>query len=190
MKYAHHPSGRAHFSQSGRVKNTVGKVSIPFSQMSGHIFSVSFQGIERYKTAVLYSKPKRGRGLVVFPFDGAGAYKFVAHIHSEPELARMVTGTGTTLWLNCVAPSGRLVRGITFQTKFWDMRGPRYLLLYVEPEQEICGQHEDFLLFLGGFDPPEISLDRSKETRALMFLYPEKDCTPELLQRVGTIDLA
>ena len=189
VKYAHHPSGTVHFSQSGRIRNAVRKSSVPFGKISGHIFSVTFQGIDRYQPVDLDADTKRNRGIVAFPSEGPGAYKFVAHIHSEPELARMIVGAGSALWLTCVTPSGKLLKGITFATKFRSVEGPRYLVLSFEPVEKICADYDEFLMFLGGFDPPEISLNRSRETRALMFLYPEKDCTAELLRRVGTVDL-
>jgi hypothetical protein len=189
VKYAHHPSGMAHFSQTGRVRNTIRKASVPLNKISGHIFSVTFQGIDRYEPVDLNSNAKRNRGIVAFPFEGHGAYKFVAHIHTERQLARMTAGAGNALWLNCVTPSGKLVKGITFTTKVRCAEGSRYILLYAEPEEKTCAEYDEFLTFLGGFDPPEISLNRAHPTRALMFIYPEKGCTAELLRKVGTVDL-
>ncbi len=189
VKYAHHPSGLAHFSQSGRVKSTVRKFSVPFGEISGHIFTVSFQGIDRYKCVDFSSDGKRHRGIVAFPYQDNRAYKFVARIYSESELARMTMGRGSALWLQTVTADGTVAPAITFETNFRSTEGRRYLLLSFKTVEKISADEEECVLFLGGFDPPAIALDRSRDTRALMFLYPENDRTEDLLRRVGTVDL-
>src|ERR1700682_2519633 len=66
VKYSHHPSGEAHFSQSGRVKTDIRKSSVPFGQISGHIFTVTLQGIDHYESTPKKAKPKRGSNVVAF----------------------------------------------------------------------------------------------------------------------------
>jgi hypothetical protein len=189
VKYAHHPRGLAHFSQSGRVKSTVRKFSVPFGEISGHIFTVSFQGIDRYKCVDFSSEGKRHRGIVAFPFQDNRAYKFVARIYSESELAKMTMGRGSALWLQTVTADGTVAPAITFEIKFRSPEGRRYLLLSFKTVEKIPPNEEECVLFLGGFDPPAIALDRSRDTRALMFLFPENDRSEDLLRRVGTVDL-
>jgi len=191
VKYSHHPSGAVHFSQSGRVKTDIRKSGVPFGRISGHIFTVTVQGIDRYKSIQKGAKTKRGSNVIAFspPPEPGGAYKFVAHVYSEHELAERLLGRGTGLWIRCVNESGRLSWGITLATKFQSEQGRKFILLVFESVDKVCAQYDEMLLFLGGFDPPEISLDPSKDTQALIMLYPEKDCTNELIRRVGTIDL-
>jgi hypothetical protein len=191
VKYSHHPSGAVHFSQSGRVRTDIRKSGVPFGKISGHIFTITAQGIDRYKEFPKNAKKKRGSIVVAFspPVQPAGAYKFVAHVYSERELAGRCVGSGSGLWIRCVSPSGKLLWGIMLATKFQSEHGRKFIWLVLEPVPKMCAEYEELLIFLGGFDPPEISLNPSGDTRAVMLLYPEKDCTDELLRRVGTIDL-
>jgi hypothetical protein len=46
VKYSHHPDGRAHFSQDGRVRTEIKRQSVALDQQWGHIFTVQVQGIE------------------------------------------------------------------------------------------------------------------------------------------------
>ncbi len=190
VKYSHHPTGRVQFSQTGRVKSVIGRSGIPFGQVSGHIFSVTFQGISRYPAGDKKGFAKYKRTLV--PFEGtplAKAYKFVAYIHSANELATRVKGLGDALWLTCVTPSGRLNTGITLATKFRDHCGLRFILLQMETTAAIRADIGEFLMFIGGFDPPSISMDPVKDTQALMFFYPETSPSNEMIRNFGTIDL-
>ena len=91
--------------------------------------------------------------------------------------------------LTCISPPGKMVPGIVLATKFHSQTGTKYLVVFVEPVERVCAQSNEFLIFLGGFDIPEVSLNPSIDTHALMFFYPEKDYTEELLRRVGTVDL-
>ena len=101
-----------------------------------------------------------------------------------------MVGRGTILWINCATPSGKIVPGITLTTKFRSKEGPKYLLLFLEPVDKYAPTVRNLFMFLGGFDLPGKSLSIILgETQALMFFYPEKDCTDELIRRVSTIDL-
>jgi hypothetical protein len=191
VKYSHHPSGVVQFSQTGRVRTDIRKLGVPFGKISGHIFTVTLQGIDRYKSVPKSARNKRGSNVVAFarPSEPVGAYKFVAYVYSEREMARRIVGDGTAFWIKAVSPSGKLCCGITLATKCQSENERRFIFLVLEPVDKVCAQYEELLLFLGGFDPPEVSHDLSKDTQALILLYPEKDCTDELLKRVGTIDL-
>jgi hypothetical protein len=190
VKYSHHPNGAAHFSQSGRVRTEIRKSSVPFGRLSGHIFTVTFQGIDRYPSMLKTAKPKRRTAVAAFSqIESADAYKFIAHIYSERELASRIIGSGSRLWIRCALPSGKVLWGITLATNFSSEHGRKFIFLMLEPIGRVCAQYDELFMFLGGFDPPEISLDPAQDTRALMLLYPEGDCSAELIKRVGTIDL-
>jgi hypothetical protein len=191
VKYSHHPNGTVALSQKGRVR-TIQKRGVPFQDVSGHIFSVTFQGIERYETiSTVDAAQKRGRVYAAFGALGAApaAYKFIAHIHSERELRERAANGGKGPWLKCVTPSGKVLCGVIFATTFQSQGASRFLLVSGEPVDKVCATTDEFLVFIGGFDPPQIALNPAVDTSALMFLYPENDYNDELLRRVGTIDL-
>ena len=48
VKYSHHPDGRAHFSQDGKVRTEIKRQSVPLDEHGGHIFSVLIQGLTAF----------------------------------------------------------------------------------------------------------------------------------------------
>lgn len=48
VKYSHHPDGRVHFSQDGKVRTVIQKKSIPLSEAEGHLFTVQLQGLKDF----------------------------------------------------------------------------------------------------------------------------------------------
>ena len=48
VKYSHHPDGRAHFSQDGKIRTEIKRQSL--DQQNGHIFSV-IKGIQAFEAA-------------------------------------------------------------------------------------------------------------------------------------------
>ena len=48
MKYSHHPDGRAHFSQDGKVKTEIKRQSVPLRDQEGHLFTLLFQGLRAF----------------------------------------------------------------------------------------------------------------------------------------------
>ncbi len=190
VKYSHHPDGAVHFSQTGRVRSVIRKAGVPFGTVSGHIFSVSFQGIGRFRRLDRAKKTTNRHTFVFSPPDSyGGVYKFVAHVHSERELARRLVGVKGGPFIKSINPRGRLAWALVLATKFVTEEGRRFILLRLEGEETMRTDQDEFLMFIGGFDPPQTALDPSKETRALMFFYPDNDCSPDLLRKLGTIDL-
>lgn len=49
VKYSHHPDGRAHFSQDGRVRSTVRMQSVPLTQAVEHLFTIKLQGLHEFE---------------------------------------------------------------------------------------------------------------------------------------------
>ena len=49
VKYSHHPDGRVHFSQDGKVRTEIVKQSIPIDRLNGHTFTVLIQGLDGFE---------------------------------------------------------------------------------------------------------------------------------------------
>lgn len=88
VKYSHHPSGRAHFSLTGKVNTSVGKDAVPLNCTDGHIFTVMLQGVDQFSPLSAADRLKPGRGVIPFGLDVSPpkALKFVAHLYSRSEL--------------------------------------------------------------------------------------------------------
>jgi hypothetical protein len=53
VKYSHHPDGRVHFSQDGKVLTQIKRQGVALEKQTGHLFSVMIQGVEGFDKAVL-----------------------------------------------------------------------------------------------------------------------------------------
>src|SRR4051812_32816480 len=64
VKYSHHISGNAHFSQDGKVRTSVRGSAAELSADGGHIFSLDVQGLSSFRdfTTADYYGGKYGRG--------------------------------------------------------------------------------------------------------------------------------
>jgi hypothetical protein len=84
VKYSHHPDGRAHFSQTGKVRTQVKRQSLPLNEYRGHIFSLQIQGIEAFERAdeIKDIGTNAKRSTLIFPIGQPsedGALKFVGY---------------------------------------------------------------------------------------------------------------
>src|SRR6202521_319975 len=51
VKYSHHPDGRAHFSQDGKIFTAIKRQSISLDTQNGHMFSLYIQGLHALEVA-------------------------------------------------------------------------------------------------------------------------------------------
>lgn len=52
VKYSHHSSGLALFSQTGKVRSEIRRQSVALDRQEGHLFSVLINGLQAFKRAV------------------------------------------------------------------------------------------------------------------------------------------
>lgn len=189
VKYSHHVSGEALFSQDGKIYSKIRKQSVPLKSQTGHIFTVQIWGIPSFEKA---SQTKdqlssNNRTILTFNFnDMPNAIKFVGMWYSTRLLRKNFTGTinnepkGTLL-----SPDGRTREGLLLVNPFLD-GGDRFaLVLYCEilPSKDT----KEVLSFLGGFDPPDIVYNHGKETKILSLMYPATDAE-NLAKQIGSVD--
>jgi hypothetical protein len=51
VKYSHHPDGRAHFSQDGKILTAIKRQSIALDKQNGHMFTLYIQGLHSLDVA-------------------------------------------------------------------------------------------------------------------------------------------
>jgi hypothetical protein len=51
VKYSHHPDGRAHFSQDGKILTAIKRQSIALDRQNGHMFTLYIQGLHALDVA-------------------------------------------------------------------------------------------------------------------------------------------
>lgn len=191
VKYSHHPSGRAHFSLSGKVRASIGKDAVPLSGAEGHIFTIQAQGMHRFDPLLASDVGNRKRGVIPFGFaqDLPAATKFTAFLYSEAECRRRFVQAGNeSPWFLAKVPDGTSRLGILLATPFSHEGQRHFLMLTVEERSAFCAEQEVWLSLMGGFDPPDRATDHDQPTSFLMCIYPASDTFEALVRQVGTID--
>jgi hypothetical protein len=192
VKYSHHPSGRAHFSLSGKISSKVGKQASPLADAHGHVFTVMLQGIGSFDAISTQDKGNEKRGVVVFPFENrpVEAVKFLGMLYPEHIVARMTRHQDPSPWMKVLAPDGSVRPGLLLNTPLVKGSQRYYLLLAAERIETICTQQETFITLMGGFDAPDVAFDHTKPTSFLMFIYPSHSDFGESVRQFGTVDLS
>lgn len=195
VKYSHHPDGRAHFSQTGRVYTRIRKHAVPLGDADGHLFTVHAQGLREFGAPrsrdTRDQQPNVKRTVLSFRFEdqNVDAVKVVGHLHSAQSLGQR-TGTGVIHpKMQTLAPDGTISSAFVCSAPPGSAGQHRCLLLSCVSTPRLDQGREASLLFLGGFDSPRVANDISVGTTVLAFSYPVVNAD-ELRRRIGSIDLA
>lgn len=189
VKYSHHPSGRAHFSQTGKVLSKVGKDAVRLGAANGHIFSVMAQGLSHFKKQNPAEKATKKRGIVAFGVDGEPeAVKFVAHLYPHSECARRFHFPNDLPWMLIQSADFKGI-GILLKTPYREKDESFNLLLTMAEIPRVTQDSEVFLSVLGGFDEPSHARDLARDTSFLICMYPENGNFEQLVDKFGTVDL-
>ena len=174
VKYAHHPDGEAHFSQSGKILTRVRRKAVPFDHATGHLFTVMVEGVVGFNELPARATPSRKAQVIPFGFNGPmNSIKFVGMLYTKREWASMASyGDSSAPWLPVVRPDGGRGVGIALTTKARRQGEPLYLLVSAFARESTFVEHAVQLVFMGGFDPPDTALDHTRPTSYLMLLHP------------------
>lgn len=191
VKYMHHASGQAHFSQTGKVFTHVKRQAVKLDAANGHLFTVQLQGLGGFDDAVKNLPVKKGKCLVSLPLPSptTEGLKFVVHLYSAVDFAKQQYVTGTPPHVIVDLGRGRRFPGAVLATKLQRNGLPHLLLLTIEHVVRFRPDQVSALSLLGGFDPPEQALDHSKPMSYLMMMYPDTTDREMLMRSVGSIDL-
>lgn len=186
VKYSHHPSGQANFSQTGRVRTEIKRQSVPLSEHNGHIFTLQIQGIERLKPADegRDSISTVKRALIDFPAPAAPAVKFVArwfHV-SKILLDRPTPVVGP--WIGTRDPDDNMGQACLIGRP--ESTDKQFLAVSLLPQAEL-GHEREILIFQGGFDARAKMDNIYENAGGLMFKYPIENARV-LAERIGSVD--
>jgi hypothetical protein len=188
VKYSHHPDGRAHFSQDGKIFTAIKRQSIPLDSQHGHLFTLNIQGLPALKDANQSRDADAvaaERSVISFPFDRTpDAIKFVGRwldINkirvSEPDA---VVGPRHPM----LDPDGVRIDGILLANPKANTKHVLAISCVTIPK---LSPELELFQFHGGFDPPETMTDATKTAGFLAFLYPILDAS-NVRERVGSVD--
>jgi hypothetical protein len=192
VKYSHHPDGRAHFSQDGRVRTIVQKQSVPLAQTNGHIFTVKIQGITEFEEGRRDDESRpvtMKRKSVYFNFGKIHpeAIKIVGRWYTKADFMKRLVRPAPAPFFTFTTEKGITSKGVLLASPF-PVRGEECVMaLTCEALPPLDKQRPTSITFLGGFDRPGVIDDVTKETSFLSFTYPVTDI--EGLEReIGSID--
>lgn len=192
VKYSHHPDGRAHFSQDGRVLSTVRKQSVPLTEADEHLFTIKLQGLDEFETVKPTETKNRStkRKTVNLRFHNIQpeAFKILGWWSSRANLVGRIKLSAKSFIYECMSRDGKHRSfGVLLANPYKIHNAEFFLMLNFVPIPKFDNQRNASLNFLGGFDRPEIVDDVSKETTFLSFTYPVTDIE-KLARQIGTID--
>jgi hypothetical protein len=187
VKYSHHPDGRAHFSQDGKVRTEIKRQSVPLNEQQGHIFTVLIQGLRAFEPVPITKENKASPRRTTLTFNVTDYY---------PKAIRIV---GRWYWLEDLQVElrppkiGPIVQAVDTDGNLrsaFIVANPddtRHVLVLTCTPREALSPNHDVMMFYGGFDPPAVIFNPKRCTRFLAFLYPADDF--EVLKRqLGSID--
>jgi hypothetical protein len=193
VKYAHHPDGEVHFSQTRKVATSIRKNSLPLNRAEGHIFSIHIQGFSHFEEDLTNGDhpPKKKRMVLDFKFDQdvPQAIKFAAWWYKAETLINLNQGGFFGPKAHTQTPDGKIRSTFLIgPPQGWPME--KYILLVNCLQIDMIDRSGRPLLnFIGGFDGLKRVGDLSKPVSCLCVSYPASDYD-ELIRRIGTIDLS
>jgi hypothetical protein len=197
VKYSHHVSGEALFSQYGKIFTQIRRRSIPLRSVSGHLFTVQAQGFGEFTAADQprdLARPTTKRTNLSFEVGEQmpEAIRIVGRLYDARQIGSMLVGhgelpdrLGPTLSLR--TREGDMTCGFAIANPH-DSADQTLLIVTCHPMPRLNPERQGLMLFLGGFDPREQATDPQRATSFLAFTYPA-DNFDELRERLGTLDL-
>ena len=186
VKYSHHPDGRTHFSQDGRVRTEIKRQSVPLDRQHSHMFTILVEGLKNFSPPRVNDKTP---ALILKTEGNPKAMKIVGRWYPLNKLSGFEKSQSLPAAISIAFPDGK-------QSIGWLVAPPvdsRYSQfgLFMAPEEiaPLSTADDPCLIFLGGFDPSDIAADYSKDTSFLFLKYPCLD-PGDLRKSIGSIDFS
>jgi hypothetical protein len=188
VKYSHHPDGRAHFSQDGKIFTAIKRQSISLDTQNGHMFTLYIQGLHALEVPKAVKDTEQislNRSVISFQIDPTPeAIKFVGRWLDINKLR--VSEPNVT-----VGPRHMMANPDGVRTDAILVASPhpnaKHVLAISCAAIPRLGSDREIFLFHGGFDAPETMTDPTKEAGFLAFLYPLSEAA-NVRERLGSVD--
>ena len=189
VKYSHHPDGRAHFSQDGRVRSNVRRQAVPLEEIAGHIFTVQLQGINEFD---VLSSRRMSSGSKLVRFGDASeppGLKFIGWWYPRNTLDTANPNRDSGPRTLFQKGTGQMVSGVALAPPTGWSNDDALCLVTCEAVPRVTHTQPSILTFMGGFDTMEVADDYSQILGFLCLIYPvDEEKYDEIVQRRGTID--
>jgi hypothetical protein len=189
VKYAHHPDGRAHFSQDGKIRTAIKRQSIALDRQQGHIFSVLFQGLDAFDAAndAKDSGVSAKRTVLTFELP-MSADRDAMKIVGRWSLASALTFQEPASSIGPIVPTrdpeGQIRNAFLLASR---NEHAEHVLLVTCELIPALNSEPHALVFYGGFDAREMMDDTTREAGFLGLIYPAADAEA-LKAAIGTVD--
>jgi hypothetical protein len=194
VKYAHHLTGEAHFSQDGKILTQIRRQSVPLRSAQGHIFTLLVQGLHHFKVGdrtkdTAAPTPRRTNLTVDLGSTLPEAMKFVGRIFDARLVGSVLRGDyperiGPILPLR--AGDGNLTHGFCIGNPH-NLSDQTLLIVTFHAIPRLDPKREAAMMFIGGFDPPKQVTDPTRTTSMLALNYPAENFD-ELRGQLGSVD--
>lgn len=193
VKYSHHTSGLALFSQSGKIRSEVRKQSVPIAGADGHVATLQVQDLTAFAIDArtrdrVDRDAQRGDHTISAQLGGedTGACKFVVQAFRRRQVQRRATGpTGAVTKVR--SPDGT-ESVAALLSPLPGNPGSSLVIMIGASRIPPLWDKGAALTFIGGFDAKTIVLDHSRPASFLALMYPTSDYG-ELRRLIGTVDL-
>jgi len=193
VKFSHHPDGRVHFSQAGKVKTEIHRTSFPLATTIGEVFDLHIYHPTGFASLDL-AKRKTDRVYLRNVFRGGlptaitvvGKWRRKASIEANTDPPTGVVPPVTTMKHRKTGAES--VVSLLGQPAGWPLTD-HILMLTCYPTTPLENITETTMILIGGWDPHEVpeSGIEVKQTGCLVWMYPQLE--PEkLAARIGSID--
>ncbi|MFQ5992980.1 MAG: hypothetical protein ACE5NA_11140 [Nitrospiraceae bacterium] len=194
VKLSHHPHGRVHFSQTGKVKTEIIRPSFRLADSIGEVFELHIYHAAGFEALDLAMR-KTDRVYLRYVFKGA----LPAALTITAEWRRKAAVQANTDPPNGIVPPVTSVKhrktGVeSLVTLFgqppgWPLRD-HVLMLSCHATTSLKNIERPTMILMGGWDPAEVSEvgQEVKQTGCLLWLYPIEEAEM-LAQQIGSIDL-
>ena len=163
VKYSHHPSGEAHFSQDGKIRTEIRRQSSRLDTLNGHMFSLLVQGLGSLETAhpTKDTRTSPKRTLIDFHIDPKSeAIRFVGRWYDVNSLRVSTPESSVGPTIPIVDSGGNRTEGILLASPHPKLR---HVLVVSCLSMPSLGPDPEIFLFYGGFDHGETMTDAHKE---------------------------
>lgn len=185
VKYSHHPDGRAHFSQTGKIFTEIKRQSLALDRQYGHMFTLLVQGLDGLEQASATKDITSAKKTVIdFDMQPSEAFKFVGRWFDVSAM-RFSNPTPTIgPVVPTLDPDGVQRNAILVASPH---ANAKHVLALSCMEIPRLGPAPEIFMFYGGFDPHEAMEDANTEAGFLAFIYPVTEAET-LRERIGSVD--
>lgn len=199
VKYSHHWSGEALFSQDGKVVSSIRKASVRPNSSPGHLFTIQLQKVAAFQRDTVgaadppwHPDEIRKKTTLTLKWQNGdiddGALKIVGRMYGKAALRAQTRGGAIGPMTPIMWPGGHRGEGFLLSPNLSNPSSSNSLLITGECIAKLTEEPGPHLTMVGGFDESEVVHDHSQGTSFLALNYPADDYE-KVRKEIGTIDI-